>query len=80
MGKKIKSGIGLLFAIFFTILGFIGLALPIVPQTIFFLIAIILFSFVIPGFADFIERHLQKTPKILKTYHSQRSKFEKYFR
>ncbi len=80
MRKKIKSGINFFLAMIFILLGIIGLALPIIPQTIFFVIAFIILSFEIPSFGNFIEKKLSKTPKILNIYHTHRVKFEKYFR
>lgn len=80
MRKHLKKGLIYFLIILFLVLGFIGLALPIVPQAIFFAIAFILISFEVPWIEEKIERFLQKFPEILKVYLSLKLKLEKYFR
>jgi uncharacterized membrane protein YbaN (DUF454 family) len=78
--RKLRSGIHYLLIIIFLGLGFIGLALPIVPQAIFFLIAIIIISFEFPKFSDYIESKMDKESQMYRIYHTHRKKFEKYFK
>jgi len=78
--RKIRSGIHYFLIIIFLCLGFIGLALPIVPQAIFFLLAIIIISFEFPQFSDYIESKMDKDSQLYKFYHTHRKKFEKYFK
>lgn len=66
--------------IFFIGLGFIGLALPIVPQALFFAIALILISFEVPWVGNKIEKFLAKYPEILKIYLKHRTFLEKHLR
>ncbi len=80
MRKKIRSGFNLILAVIFIVLGFIGLALPVVPQTIFFIVGFIIFSFEFPQLANWIESKMDKEGKIWKIYHTHRQKFEKYFK
>jgi uncharacterized membrane protein YbaN (DUF454 family) len=61
-------------------LGFVGLALPIVPQTIFFLIAVILISFEVPWMGRKIEKFLGKYPEILQIYLKHKSFLEKHLK
>ncbi len=78
--RHVRSGLHYLLAGIFLLLGFIGLALPVVPQVVFFLIAFIILSFEFPKFANYIEEKLKKFPHVLKIYHTHRDKFEKYFK
>ncbi len=78
--RKLRSGINYLLIILFLGLGFLGLALPIVPQAIFFLLAIIIISFEFPQFSDYIESKMDKESQMYKIYHTHRKKFEKYFK
>jgi uncharacterized protein YqgC (DUF456 family) len=62
------------------VLGFIGLALPIVPQTLFFAIALILISFEVPWVGRKIEKFLAKYPEILKIYLKHQAFLERHLR
>jgi uncharacterized membrane protein YbaN (DUF454 family) len=62
------------------VLGIIGLALPLIPQTIFFALALILISFEVPWVEEKIETFLKKYPSILTSYLSLKSKLEKHLR
>jgi len=64
----------------FIILGFIGLALPIVPQALFFAIALILISFEVPWVGRKIEKFLAKYPEILKIYLKHKTFLEKHLK
>lgn len=79
MRRKIQQGFSLIVALIFIALGFIGLALPVVPQAIFFLIGFTILSFHYPPMADYIESKMDKSSKIYKVYHSYRAKLHKYF-
>ena len=78
MRRRIKSGINYFLAFIFIILGIIGLLLPVVPQTIFFVIALIILSFEIPAVEKYFEKYLNPENYVGKTYLSLRSKMEKY--
>ncbi len=66
--------------VLFLILGFIGLAIPFLPQAIFFAIAIILISFEVPWVEKKIEKFLQRFPEILKMYLKLKGVLEKHLR
>ncbi len=76
----IKKTFVYILIIIFLFLGFIGLALPIVPQAIFFAIALILISFEVPWVEKKIEKLLQRWPDILKIYLKLKVQLEKYLR
>ena len=76
----IKKTFVYLLIVIFLVLGFIGLALPIVPQAIFFAMALILVSFEVPWVENKIENFLQKWPDILNIYLKLKTKLEKYLR
>jgi uncharacterized membrane protein YbaN (DUF454 family) len=78
--KYIRRSANWLFILIFLILGFIGLALPLAPQIIFFAIAIIILSFEVPALGNFLEKKLPKNSKAGRLYHIHRSNFEKYFK
>jgi len=80
MRKKVRSTINYLLVLFFTILGLIGLALPVVPQFTFFAIALIILSFEIPAVEKYIERKLKRDGKIGKIYYSISDKVGKYLK
>jgi uncharacterized membrane protein YbaN (DUF454 family) len=80
MRRKIRSTINYLAVIILIILGIIGVLVPVMPQTIFFLLAVIILSFEIPQFADYLESKMDKDGRIWKIYHTHREKFEKYFK
>ena len=62
------------------VLGFVGLALPFVPQVIFFAIALILISFEVPWVETKIEKLLKRFPEILKMYLKLTGVLEKHLR
>ena len=62
------------------VLGFVGLALPFVPQVIFFAIALILISFEVPWVETKIEKLLKRFPEILKMYLKLKGVLEKHLR
>lgn len=64
----------------FIILGFIGLALPIVPQAIFFAIALMLISFEVPWVGKHIENFLTRYPEILRIYLKHKSFLERHLK
>lgn len=79
MRRKIKKGFSLLVGLCFIVLGLVGLALPVVPQTVFFLIGLTILSFHFPKISDFIESKMDKDSKIYSIYHKHRLKLEKFF-
>lgn len=78
MRRKIKSGINYFLVLVFLTLGVIGIILPVVPQTIFFVIALTILSFEIPAVEKYFEKYLNSETYIGKTYLSLRKKIEKY--
>ena len=62
------------------VLGFVGLALPFVPQVIFFAIALILISFEVPWVETKIEKLLKRFQEILKMYLKLKGVLEKHLR
>ena len=78
--KHSKKGLNYILIIVFMILGFIGLALPVVPQAIFFAIALILISFEIPALEKYIENRVDKNSSIGVAYYSVKEKVEKYLK
>jgi uncharacterized protein YqgC (DUF456 family) len=80
MRKHVKTGLIYFLILLFLALGIIGLALPFVPQVIFFAIAFILISFEVPWVETKIEKFLAKYPDILSMYLKLKNKLERYFR
>ena len=66
--------------VLFLVLGFVGLALPVVPQALFFTIALILISFEVPWVGRKIEKFLAKYPEILRIFLKHKSFLEKHLR
>lgn len=64
----------LVLAIFFFILGIIGVLLPIVPQVPFFIMSVIFFSLVFPRVRRALRRFLRRHPKIAHAYKKWRDK------
>lgn len=64
----------------FILLGFIGLALPVVPQALFFAIALILISFEVPWVGKKIEKFLAKYPEILRIYLKHKTFLERHLK
>ncbi len=80
MRKHLKTAFNYFLIILFIILGLIGLALPFVPQLIFFAIALILISYEIPAVERYIETHLDKNGIFGKIYLNIKNKVQKYLR
>jgi len=55
-------------AIFFFILGFIGLLIPVMPQILFFAMGIIFLSFVSPTVRRALRRFLHRHPRLAHAY------------
>ncbi len=77
MRRKIKSGVNYFIALIFIALGTIGLLLPVVPQAVFFLIALIVLSFEIPAIEAYIGKYVNPENYFGKTYLSLREKIER---
>jgi uncharacterized membrane protein YbaN (DUF454 family) len=61
-------------AIFFFILGFIGLLIPVMPQILFFAMGLLFLSLVSPTVRRRVRRFLHKHPKIAHAYKRWRNK------
>lgn len=61
-------------AIFFFILGFIGLLIPVMPQVLFFAMAILFLSLVSPTVRRRVRRFLHRHPKMAHAYKRWRDK------
>ncbi|HEV8231337.1 MAG TPA: hypothetical protein VGQ75_03240 [Thermoanaerobaculia bacterium] len=61
-------------AIFFFILGFIGLLIPVMPQFLFFAMGILFLSFVSPTVRRGVRRFLHAHPKLAHAYKRWRDK------
>ena len=61
-------------AIFFFILGFIGLLIPVMPQIVFFAIGLLFLSLVSPTVRRRVRRFLHNQPKIAHAYKRWRNK------
>jgi uncharacterized protein len=64
----------LVLAIFFFILGVIGVLLPVVPQVPFFIMSLIFFSLVFPRVRRALRRFLHRHPKLAHAYKKWRDK------
>ena len=64
----------LAWAIFFFILGVIGVLIPIVPQIPFFVMSVIFLSFVFPSVRRALRRFLHRHPRIAHAYKKWRDK------
>lgn len=58
----------LVLAIFFFILGFIGLLIPVMPQVLFFALGILFLSLVSPTVRRRVRRFLHRHPKLAHAY------------
>jgi uncharacterized protein DUF454 len=72
--KRRSKAWNLALAIFFFILGIIGVLLPIVPQIPFFVMSLLFFSFVFPAVRRALRRFLHRHPKIAHAYKKWRDK------
>ena len=72
--KRRSKAWNLALAIFFFILGIIGVLLPIVPQIPFFIMSLLFFSFVFPAVRRALRRFLHRHPKIAHAYKKWRDK------
>ena len=61
-------------AIFFFILGFIGLLIPVMPQVLFFAIGLLFLSLVSPSVRRRVRRFLHQHPKVAHAYKRWRDK------
>ena len=61
-------------AIFFFILGFIGLLIPVMPQVLFFAMGILFLSLVSPTVRRRVRKFLHKHPKMAHAYKRWRDK------
>lgn len=64
----------LVLAIFFFILGVIGVLIPVVPQVPFFIMSLIFFSLVFPKVRRALRRFLHRHPKLAHAYKKWRDK------
>jgi hypothetical protein len=64
-------------AVFFFILGIIGVLLPVVPQIPFFVASLLFLSLVFPGVRRALRRFLHRHPKIAHAYKTWRDKARK---
>ncbi len=60
--------INLAWAIFFFILGVIGILIPVVPQIPFFIISLLFFSLVFPPVRRWLRRFLRRHPRLAHAY------------
>jgi uncharacterized membrane protein YbaN (DUF454 family) len=61
-------------AIFFFILGFIGLLIPVMPQVLFFALGILFLSLVSPTLRRKVRRFLHRHPRLAHAYKKWRDK------
>jgi uncharacterized membrane protein YbaN (DUF454 family) len=73
VGRRSKAW-NLALAIFFFILGVIGVLIPVVPQVPFFIMSLLFFSLVFPGIRRWIRRFLHRHPKVAHAYKKWRDK------
>ena len=64
----------LFWAIFFFILGVIGVLIPVMPQVPFFIMSLIFFSLVFPKVRRALRRFLHRHPKVAHAYKKWRDK------
>jgi uncharacterized membrane protein YbaN (DUF454 family) len=77
--RRVKSGINFLLVIVFVLLGLVGLAIPFVPQVIFFVLALVFLSFEVPSVSAWIEKKLGKENAVGKMYYAIHQVMKKYF-
>jgi uncharacterized membrane protein YbaN (DUF454 family) len=80
MKRIAKKTINFILILLFLFCGFVGLALPLVPQAVFFAIAVILITFEIPSLENWIISKLTKYPEIQKLYISLRDFLARYLK
>lgn len=64
-------------AIFFFILGVIGVLIPVMPQVPFFIMSLLFFSLVFPPIRRWIRHFLHRHPKVAHAYKRWRDKARK---
>lgn len=64
MMKNTKRFIVFIVALFFLVLGLIGLVVPLMPQVIFLAIGLLLISMLSPSVRAWMDKHTVKYPKI----------------
>lgn len=69
-----NKALNLALAIFFFILGFIGLLIPVMPQILFFAMGIVFLSLVSPTVRRRVRRFLHRHPKMAHAYKRWRDK------
>ena len=67
----------LVLAIFFFILGIIGILIPVMPQVIFFVMGLLFLSLVSPTVRRAVRRFLHRHPKMAHAYKKWRNKGRK---
>src|SRR5215813_6749741 len=75
--KPRSKAANLLWAIFFFILGVIGVMVPIMPQIPFFIMSVLFFSLVFPSVRRRLRRFLHHHPKVAHAYKRWRDKARK---
>jgi uncharacterized membrane protein YbaN (DUF454 family) len=76
--RYLKAGINYTLVLIFVFLGFVGLALPLVPQAIFFAIALIILSFEYPPLEKWVDKNLPHDNPVGKFYFSAKKQIEKF--
>ncbi|HVE65607.1 MAG TPA: hypothetical protein VNC59_03425 [Thermoanaerobaculia bacterium] len=69
-----NKALNLALAIFFFILGFIGLLIPVMPQILFFAMGILFLSLVSPTVRRKVRKFLHRHPKMAHAYKGWRDK------
>lgn len=69
-----NKALNLALAIFFFILGFIGILIPVMPQVLFFAIGIVFLSLVSPTVRRKVRKFLHRHPKVAHAYKQWRDK------
>jgi len=72
--KKRGKAHNLAWAIFFFILGVIGVLVPIMPQIPFFIMSLLFLSLVFPSVRRWLRRFLHRHPKLAHAYKKWRDK------
>jgi uncharacterized membrane protein YbaN (DUF454 family) len=72
--KKRGKAHNLAWAIFFFILGVIGVLIPVLPQIPFFIMSLLFFSLVFPSVGRWRRRFLHRHPKLAHAYKKWRDK------